>query len=222
MSRTVPAALLTALAQKEVQPFYGVEMLFDGGAVRLWTGYGNRTINGETYTGAGSLLNIEGLAEVADLSAKAITISLSGVPAELVSLSLQEPYQRRRCKVFFGAVEVFKVEDYGLISDAATETDDWDSIASTPIFFEDYGFLIFGEGLFVEVFSGQINTMPIEDSGETSVITATVDSKLVETEKASNLRYTSEGQKSRYSGDTFFDYVSAIQDAEIVWGRKSA
>jgi hypothetical protein len=64
--------------------------------------------------------------------------------------------------------------------------------------------------------------MQIEDSGEASTISVTVDSKLVETEKASNLRYTSESQKSRYSGDTFFDYVSAIQDADIIWGRKSA
>ena len=183
MSRTVPAALLTALQQKEVQPFYAVEMMFDSGPVRLWTGYGDRTINSETYVGAGSLLNIEGMAEVADLSAKAITISLSGVASELVSLALQEPYQRRRCRVYFGAVNVADV---------------------------------------VEVFAGSLNTMPIEDSGEASTISVTVDSKLVETEKASNLRYTSESQKSRYAGDTFFDYVSAIQDAEIVCGRKSA
>jgi hypothetical protein len=187
MSRTVPAALLTALAQKEVQPYYAVEFLFDSGAVRLWTGYGDRTVAGQTYVGAGTLLNIEGLAEVADLSAKAITISLSGIASELVSLALQEPYQRRVCRVYFGAVNVADV---------------------------------------VEVFSGQINTMPIEDSGETSVIAMTIDSKLVETEKASNLRYTSEIQKSRNNGqfaaDTFFDYVSAIQDADIIWGRASA
>jgi hypothetical protein len=175
------------LAQPEVQPFYAVELLFDSGAVRLWTGYGDRTVGGQTYVGAGTLLNIEGLSEVADLSAKAITISLSGIAGELVSLALQEPYQRRRCKVFFGAVNVADV---------------------------------------VEVFSGQVNTMPIEDSGETSIIATTIDSKLVETEKASNLRYTSEIQKSRNNGqfaaDTFFDYVSAIQDADIIWGRASA
>jgi len=29
MSRTVPASLLTALSQPEVQPFYAVEALFD-------------------------------------------------------------------------------------------------------------------------------------------------------------------------------------------------
>ena len=183
MSRTVPAALLTALAQPEVQPFYAVEFLFDSGAVRIWTGYDNRTIAGQTYIGAGSLLNIQGLGEVADLSAKSITISLSGVGASLVSLALQEPYQRRVCRVYFGAVNVSEV---------------------------------------VEVFSGQLNTMSIEDSGDNSTISVLVDSKLVELERASNRRYTSENQKSRFAGDTFFDYVSAIQDAEIVWGRKSA
>lgn len=182
MSRTVPAALLNALAQPEVYPFYATEFFFDSGTVRLWTGYGERTIGGEIYVGAGELLNIDGLAEVADLSAKAITISLSGVAASLVSLALQEPYQRRICKVYFGAVNVSEV---------------------------------------VEVFSGQLNTMSIQDSGETSTIEVLVDSKLVELERASNRRYTSESQKSRYPGDTFFDYVSAIQDADIVWGRKS-
>jgi hypothetical protein len=182
MSRTVPAAFLTALAQSEVQPFYAVEMAFDSGTVRLWTGYGDRTINSETYVGAGSLLNIQGLGEVADLSAKAITISLSGVAAALVSLALQEPYQRRVCRVYFGAVDVSDV---------------------------------------IEVFSGQLNTMSIEDSGEASTIAVVVDSKLVELERASNRRYTRESQRSRYRDDTFFNYVAKLQDREIVWGRKN-
>ena len=182
MSRTVPAALLTALAQPQVEPFYAVEMAFDSGTVRLWTGYGDRTINSETYVGAGSLLNIQGLGEVADLSAKAITISLSGVAAALVSLALQEPYQRRVCRVYFGAVDVSDV---------------------------------------IEVFSGQLNTMSIEDSGEASTIAVVVDSKLVELERASNRRYTRESQRSRYSDDTFFNYVAKLQDREIVWGRKN-
>lgn len=216
MSRTVPAALLAALERPQVQPFYAVEMLFDSGSVRLWTGYGNRIIGGETYVGAGSLINIEGLAEVADLSAKAITISLSGVASELVSLALQEPYQRRRCRVYFGAIPYESNADWILFSGAWSDVGVWVDDA----FWKDASFSV--ELIAVEVFSGSLNTMPIEDSGETSVITATVDSKLVETEKASNLRYTSETQKSRYNGDTFFDYVSAIQDADIVWGRASA
>lgn len=220
MSRTVSSALLTALAQANVRPFYAVEMLFDGGAVRLWTGYGEYAINGDVYIGAGNLLSIEGLAEVADLSARAVTISLSGVVSEIVSLALQEPYQRRRCRVYFGVLPSIEVESYGFITDSVTSSESWGSVADAATEDEDYGALPDGPSV-VEVFAGLLNTMPIEDSGEASVITVTVDSKLVETEKASNLRYTPETQKSRYVGDTFFDYVSAIQDADIVWGRAS-
>jgi len=183
MSRTVPAGILTALAQSNVEPFYAVEFLLDSGAIRLWTGYGDRVIDGETYTGSGNLLSISGLEEVADLSAKSINISLSGMPGSIVSLALQEPYQRRKCRVLWGVRDVAD---------------------------------------FVEVFSGSLNKMTIEDSAETGTISVLVDSKLVELEKASNRRYTSENQKARYPSDTFFDYVTAIQDAEILWGRKSA
>ena len=181
MSRTVPAALLTAMGQKEVQPFYAVEFLFDSAPVRLWTGYGDRTIEGNTYVGAGDLLGIETASEVADMSAKSMTVTLSGASQEIVALALQEPYQRRKCRVLFGVVSVDDV---------------------------------------IEVFSGSVSDMPIQDSAESGTIAVLLDSKLVEADKASNLRYTSETQKAEYPNDTFFDYVSAIQDAEIVWGRK--
>lgn len=113
MSRTLPAGMAAALAGESVTLFYAVELLFDSGAIRVWTGFGDKTINSETYTGAGYLLNIDGIAEVADLSAKGITLTLSGVDVSLVSLALQEPYQGRSARVLFGVngvndfVEVF-------------------------------------------------------------------------------------------------------------------
>ena len=181
MTRSTPASLLTALSQPEVLPFYAVEMVFDSAPVRFWTGYGDRTISGDTYIGTGNLLSITGLDEVNDLSAKSVTLQLSGVSSTLVSLALQEPYQRRVCKVYFGTTDT-----------------------STPI----------------EVFSGLMDVMTIEDGGETSVISLKVESKLIRLEKASNWRYTNESQKSRYSSDTFFAYVSNLQDRDIVWGRE--
>ena len=99
MSRSIPAAILAALGQPEVYPFYAVEMLFDGGAVRLWTGYADRTIDGQTYIGSGNLLSISGIDEVNDLSAKSATVSLNGIASSIVSLALTEPYQRRVCRI---------------------------------------------------------------------------------------------------------------------------
>lgn len=183
MTRSTPASLLTALSQPEVLPFYAVEMNFDTAPVRFWTGYGDRTIDSEDYIGAGELLNIGGLEEVNDLSAKRITLELSGVSSELISLAIAEPYQRRSCKVYFGTTDT-----------------------STPI----------------EVFSGLMDVMAIEDSGDTSTISLTVESKLVRLEKSSNWRYTDGSQRSRYSDDTFFSYVAGLQGRDIVWGREAS
>jgi hypothetical protein len=106
MSRTVPAAILSALAGESVELFYAIELNFSTAPVRLWTGFGNRTIGGQTYAGAGTLLSISGIEEVADLSAKGITLTLSGVDVSLVSLALQEPYQGRSARVLFGVAGV--------------------------------------------------------------------------------------------------------------------
>ena len=191
MTRTVPSALLAALSEPEMHPFYAVELDFDTAPLRFWTGYGDRTIGVDTYNGAGSLLSISGLEEVNDLSAKSVTLQLSGivpissggVEFNLVSLALQEPYQRRPCKIYFGTTDT-----------------------STPI----------------EIFSGLMNTMTIEDSGESSTISLTVESKLVQLERSSNRRYTEGNHQSRQPGDTFFSYVTDLQDKSIVWGRESA
>lgn len=183
MSRTLPSDLLASLSQPEVYPYYAVDLNFDSAPVRFWTGHGDRTIGVDTYLGSGNLLSIGGLEEASDLSAKNITLTLSGVPASLVSLAVQEPYQRRSCKVYFGTTDT-----------------------SAPI----------------EVFSGLMNQMTIEDGGETSTISLSVESKLVRLEKASNWRYTDANHKSRNSGDDFFSYVADLQDKDIVWGREIA
>lgn len=180
MSRSIPAAILTALAQETVEPFYAVEMNFDAGAVRLWTGYGDRTIDGQTYTGSGNLLGITGIEEAADLSAKGITLSLSGIDTSIVSLALQEPYQGRTARVLFG---VAGVNDH------------------------------------VEVFSGLMDVMTIQEDGSTATIELTVESKLVTLQRPNVRRYTSESHKLRYPSDTFFDFVEQLQDKEVAWGR---
>lgn len=180
MSRTIATNLLNALLEKNVEPFFAVELLFDSSPIRIWTGYGDKTVEGNTFTGAGSLLQIGGLEEVNDLSAKSVTLSLSGLPSSIVSLALDEPYQRRACKIYFG-------------------TDDT---------------------TYIEIFSGLMNTMQIQDDAETSTITVTVDSKLTLLERASNRRYTDANHQTRNPGDTFFSYVQDLADKDIIWGRE--
>ena len=59
MSRTIATDLLNALLEGNIEPFYAVELNFDTSPIRLWTGYGDKTIESQTYTGSGNLLQIQ-------------------------------------------------------------------------------------------------------------------------------------------------------------------
>lgn len=183
MARSIPAGLMTALTQSVIEPFYAVEMTFDTMPVRFWTGVGDRTIEGNTYTGAGGLLSISDLEEIGDLSAKSASVVISGVSTDIVALALVEPYQRRPCRILFGVK------------------------ASSDV---------------IEMFSGKMNTMTIEDAPDAATITLTIESRLIELQRAKTRRYNHESHISRYPGDTFFATVADLQDRQVTWGRKQA
>jgi hypothetical protein len=199
MSRDIPSALLNALSGSSIQPFYAVELMFDPktvtdingdpftvGPLRLYTGLGDRVIqvqgSNQTFSGTDGLLSVSGLDEVSDLSAKSIQLTLSGINISILSIALQEPYQRRACRLYFGE----------------------DSVSDV-----------------VQIFAGKMNKMRIQDDASTSSITLDVESNLIELQRSSGWRYTDENHQSRYSGDTFFSYVQAIQDQQVAWGRST-
>jgi len=186
MSRTVPAALLTALDGDEIDVFYAVDLDFDSGNIRLWTGYGDKTINSNTYTGSGNLLTIDGLEEASDLSARGTTLTLNGLDSTIVTYALTEEYQGRLVTIYWGV----------------------------------------GNNT-VEVFSGFMDKMTIQDSAEGATIQLTVESRLIVLERPNVRRYTRESHagvrtaKSLSGSDTFFDWVTKLQDKQIVWGRST-
>lgn len=116
MTKAIDSGLLAALTSPTCQPYYAVEALFDDAdgdrydeagytgdrAIRLWTGLGERTITGKTYVGGGGVLQISGLEEAADLSAKGASVTLSGISPSIMSLALSEPYQGRFVRILLG------------------------------------------------------------------------------------------------------------------------
>jgi hypothetical protein len=105
MARTLPAALATELSATELKPFYAVEMLFDSGTVRFWTGYGEITANGEEWAGSGTIMGITNSNESTDLSANGMTISFSGLESSFVAIALTENYRGRLIKIYLGCLD---------------------------------------------------------------------------------------------------------------------
>jgi len=142
------------------------------------------------------------------MEAVGASVTITGIPSSNISLALSEPYQGRVCKIYIGFER--SVDDY--ITDYVLR----------PIY-DDSGHNIvqpaLGPTTFVEVFSGYMDTMNIDKGPEQTVIEIGIQSKLVDLERARVARYTSEYQKSRFSGDLAFDYLNDLQNKEVLWGR---
>jgi hypothetical protein len=209
MSRDLSTNTIDNISQDVVYPFFATELRFDGDNVlRLWTGQGTLVLeDGTNWIGTGNLLDISAIEETSELAVKGATLTLSGVPSEVLSLALSEPYQGRVCNIYFGTLSqgslLQESSSYILLQDGSRIN------------------LETGEKGFNEIFSGYMDQMNIEESGETSTIQLLVENKLVDLERARVARFTSGYQKSIYAGDLGLDFVEDLQDKQIPWGRKS-
>lgn len=208
MTRTLSDGILSVLTAESIQPFFAVQLFFDTQSLYFWTGLGDITVGEITYTGTGQLLQISELEETAEISAKGASITLSGIPSNLLSLALSEPYQGRECKILFGAIDANRVYlideagDYVLAEDSSRidlSTGDTSDI--------------------VEVFSGYMDQMNIDEGPETSTIALSVESKLIDLERPRVRRYTDQSQQSRFPNDIGFQFVEDLQDKQFNWGR---
>jgi hypothetical protein len=69
------------------------------------------------------------------------------------------------------------------------------------------------------LFEGSAAVPTTDDSGETLTIALSAESLLNTLKRPRETRYTPEDQRTRSAGDEGFDYVAALQDRTIKWGR---
>lgn len=210
MSRTLDSSIISALSSGDIEPFFAFKMEFDSTTLLLYTGLGTITIGSDTYTGVGSLLSFTNVEESADIGAKSVTITLSGIPSTNLSLALSEPYQGREVTILFGirnANVVYLIDENGdfILTEQGGLIDVTDS--SEP-------------NASSTLFVGYIDQMDITEGPETSSISVVLESKLLELERTRVLRYTSAIQKALYTGDKGFDFVDELQGQTFNWGRK--
>jgi hypothetical protein len=102
MSRTITPAVLAELAAGVVRPAIFVESQFPSGYLRLWSGLGEITWGGRTWAGAGTLLNVGAIEETTDVVATGTTVTLSGIPTDLISLCISDARQGLPGQIYLG------------------------------------------------------------------------------------------------------------------------
>ena len=67
MARSLSASMVTEVTSNVMSPIVLIKLEFDSGDLNLWTGIGNITFNGDTYTGAGDVIDISTVQETTKL-----------------------------------------------------------------------------------------------------------------------------------------------------------
>lgn len=186
MSRGLSANVLAQVASASVQPvlfFYGE---FTTGTIRLWSGIGNISWAGQTWTGAGGLIGLSNIEETEEIRASGVTVTFTGIPAESISLVLGSVTQGKIGRIYLG-----------FLSGGSIVVDPW------------------------VIFEGRIDTPVISEDAEIATIGITYESRMIDLQRPRVARYTDQEQQREYPGDLGMEFVAALQDAQVPWGRKA-
>jgi hypothetical protein len=216
MSRELPANLAANLDDSVIYPFFAIDMLFDTTPIRSWTGLGNISYGGNEYIGTGNLLNFSSVEETTEISVKGATVSLSGIPSDLLSLALATPYQGRVCNIYFGMITRTTSPSYAAAGLEPSLVADFSNMYYYYLEIPEPEILTYD---FTPIFSGYMDQMNIEEGPETCSIELKVENKLIDLERARVARFTSGFQKSLFPDDLGLDFVESLQDRPISWGK---
>jgi len=84
--------------------FQAVNMSFDTGEVRLWSGYSDLTIDGKVFTGSADFLGISSISESGGVSANGVNVTISGLNSSYLNLAIAEKYQFRPLSCYIGSI----------------------------------------------------------------------------------------------------------------------
>tara|TARA_R110000824_G_scaffold49508_1_gene139044 strand:+ start:250 stop:822 length:573 start_codon:yes stop_codon:yes gene_type:complete len=189
MARTIGSSFSTQLSSTQTRPFYAVEFLYTQ-PLRVWTGYGDFTVEGQIYTGLGNLISISSVQETAETKASGVKIVASGINTDVLSTALNQTQQGVIVNVYFGVL---------------TTTSNALAVVDDPY----------------EIFSGFVDSVNINESGDTSTISFDIESKLISLERPLDFRYTDQDQKHFFPNDKGLEFVDDLQDKSIDWGGGS-
>ena len=77
-----------------------VKAEFDTDDILIWSGIDDISIDSETYTGAGTLLNISETEDTSELKSTNVVVGLSGMDTTVMNYALTDNYQNRPLTIY--------------------------------------------------------------------------------------------------------------------------
>ncbi|AOZ06763.1 hypothetical protein [Cupriavidus malaysiensis] len=100
MTRSLDAAAVGAVTAGHAPYLFFIQLDFSQPLRVCSAGY-DVDWNGATWMGIGALGSIEPIQEQASLEAIGVQLTLSGVPSEVIAITLAEQYQGKPCQIWF-------------------------------------------------------------------------------------------------------------------------
>ena len=127
MPRNTTAAFDAEAAKSVKTVVVFAELVFVNGPLRFWSGVGPIDWDGKTWLGTGRLGGISPMEETANGKVPGITLSLSGMPPEVLAAVANEARPRNPVKVWIGFLDA----NGQVVADPHRRYDGWMDVPST-------------------------------------------------------------------------------------------
>jgi hypothetical protein len=184
------ATVETLLAGKSINAALLITITFaDAQVSRLWTGFGDVVVGGNTYKGAGRLVSVDGLAPIGGTVAPTLTLRLAGVDATIAALAIAEK------DLVPGADIAIAIQVFG-----RSPSDEWQPIDS-PVQLGHWQ----GDQL---AFNASVAQYQIELTGVSYFATRMI---------SPTGYYSDRDQQRRYASDRGCEFMPQLADLTIRW-----
>lgn len=184
-NRNLTSGMLTEIAAQAMRPAFLVELETASATINLWSGVGTLVHDSKNWLGVGDFGSISAIPETSGINAVGITLALSGIPSNMLTLALTDSVPFKPAKVWLAMLD-----------------------SSGAIIVDPY-----------LAFSGRTDAVKIDEGGETSTITISCESRMIELNRTRVRRYVEEDQIAEFPNDKGFEFVEELQDARMPWGE---
>ncbi|MCZ8310954.1 MAG: hypothetical protein O9320_08870 [Magnetospirillum sp.] len=96
----------TAVSAAAKRPVLLAEIETATGFLRVWTGLGDLTFDGDTYAGVGALASVSAPEETTDLKSTGLVFSMTGIPTSLLEQSVNAVRQNLPARLWLGFLDM--------------------------------------------------------------------------------------------------------------------